>query len=472
MTKPVIWWVRKDLRLSDNRALLAAIEAGGPVIPVFILDEVFEAYKSAPLWRFGLGLERLALSLEAKGSRLILRRGRAAEVLAKVVQDTSAGVVRWSRAYDPDQVARDKAVKKALEELGVDAASTPGHLLYEPWSVETKDGGFYRVYSPFWRAVRQRDLASPLPTPTDIPAPKAWPESDALAAWELAKPMRRGADIVARHVRVGEDAAHDRLAEFIDEQNCRLQEIAAIFRRVDATSGLSENLAWGEISPLQCWHAGQRALAEGKQGADHFLKEIVWREFAYHLVWHSPHILSDNWREGWDRFPWNEDERSTEVRRWKRGVTGVRFVDAAMREMYVTGTMHNRARMIVASYLTKHLMCHWRIGQRWFEDCLIDWDPASNAMGWQWTAGSGPDAAPYFRIFNPETQLEKFDSDGVYQRRWLAETSTNPTETALSYYKAIPESWRLSPDDPYPDPVVELSDGRARALAAYEARDF
>ncbi|NNF91531.1 MAG: deoxyribodipyrimidine photo-lyase, partial [Boseongicola sp.] len=236
---------------------------------------------------------------------------------------------------------------------------------------------------------------------------------------------------------------------------------------------LSENLAWGEISPRTCWHSGVRAMEEGKKGAEHFLKELVWREFAYHLVWHTPRIVDRNWRQGWDGFPWNEDERLAEVKAWKQGRTGVRFVDAAMREMYVTGHMHNRSRMIVASYLTKHLMCHWRIGQQWFEDCLIDWDPASNAMGWQWTAGSGPDAAPYFRVFNPVTQLDKFDEDRSYVKAWIAEEYSRPTKTALSYFDAIPRRWGMSADAPYPsEPIVAMAEGRKRALAAYEDRDF
>ena len=468
---PVIWWVRKDLRLRDNAALTEALAVGGPVIPVFILDEVFEKYGAAPLWRFGLGVGRLAETLTAAGSRLVLRRGRAEEVLAALCKETGAEAVRWSRAYDPDQVARDKAVKARLEDAGIDGTSVAGHVLFEPWSVKTQQGGFYKVYSPFWRTVKDMEVPATLATPSEMRPPESWPESDALEDWNLAARMRRGADIVARHVTVGEEAASSRLQSFTahriaDYKKCR------DFPAVEATSGLSENLTWGEISPRACWHAGVRAMEEGKAGAEHFLKELVWREFAYHLVWHTPHIVTDSWREGWGGFAWNEDERLAEVKRWKRGMTGVRFVDAAMREMYVTGVMHNRARMIVASYLTKHLMCHWRIGQKWFEDCLIDWDPASNAMGWQWTAGSGPDAAPYFRVFNPETQLEKFDRDGAYVHRWIAEGEADPSETAMSYFKAVPVSWGLSPDDDYPKPVVELAEGRKRALAAYENRDF
>ena len=283
--------------------------------------------------------------------------------------------------------------------------------------------------------------------------------------------MRRGADVVARHVRVGEEAAQGRLAAFLDGP---VQDYAAArdFPAKPATSRLSENLAYGEIGPRAIWHAAQRARQEGGRGAETFLKELAWREFAYHLVHHSPQITTRNWREGWERFPWSADEDAPEVLAWKQGRTGVEFVDAAMREMYVTGTMHNRARMIAASYLTKHLMVHWRIGQRWFEDCLIDWDPASNAMGWQWVAGCGPDAAPYFRIFNPDTQAAKFDSDRAYRDAWIAEGRRRPSDTALSFFRAVPRSWGLGPDDPYPAPVVGLAEGRARALSAYENRDF
>ena len=216
---------------------------------------------------------------------------------------------------------------------------------------------------------------------------------------------------------------------------------------------MSENLTFGEISPRMCWHAGQRALRDGKADAEVFLKELVWREFAYHLAHHTPRILTDNWKEDWDAFPWNT-EITPEVAAWQQGRTGIPFVDAAMREMYVTGTMHNRGRMIVASYLTKHLMTHWKIGLDWFADHLIDWDPASNAMGWQWSAGSGPDATPYFRVFNPVTQLDKFDKDRAYVKRWIAERYRSPQDSALTYFEMIPQIWQMRPDAAYPDPVV------------------
>lgn len=468
---PVIWWVRKDLRLADNAALTEAIQQGGSVIPVFILDEVFSTYGACPLWRFGLGVAHFAERVEELGSRLILRQGNAADVLMSLVRETGAQSVRWSRAYDPDQVARDKAVKSALSDMNVDAQSVPGHLLFEPWSVQTKDGGFYKVYTPFWRAVQDRDVGEVPSAPDSIPAPETWPQSDRLDDWSLEASMRRGASVVRQHLTIGEEAAAKRLRTFATDAIADYDE-ARDFPGQEGTSRLSENLAWGEISPRTCWYAGRRALEDGKAGAETFLKELVWREFAYHLVWHTPHITERSWRDGWETFPWREDETLGDAQAWKRGMTGEPFVDAAMREMYVTGHMHNRSRMIVASYLTKHLMMHWRIGQKWFEECLVDWDPASNAMGWQWAAGSGPDAAPYFRVFNPETQLQKFDKDGEYQRRWLAEGASQPTDTALSYFDAVPRSWGLSHEDPYPKRIVDLSDGRKRALEAYENRSF
>ncbi|MEN9059904.1 cryptochrome/photolyase family protein [Ponticoccus litoralis] len=468
---PALYWVRRDLRLSDNAALRAAAEGGRPVIPVFIRDSLAEGLGTAPQWRLGLGLGHFAEALDGKGLRLVLRSGDPVDCLQALVRETGAEAVHWTRAYDPDSVARDKAVKAALEAQGITAQSHTGHLMFQPWTVETRTGGYYKVYTPFWKAVRGLAVNDPLPVPATLKAPASWPDSEKLDDWRLGAGMRRGARVVRPYVRLGERAAQSRLGAFMASKVAdygRARDAVA----EDGTSCLSENLSLGEITPAQCWHAGRRAMEEGKAGAETFLKELVWREFAYHLMWHSPRLLTGNWREDWDAFPWNEDARLREVRAWKQGRTGVPFVDAAMREMYVTGRMHNRARMIVASYLTKHLMCHWKIGLEWFEDCLIDWDPASNALGWQWSAGSGPDAAPYFRVFNPETQAEKFDSEGRYRDRWIAEGRRTATETALSYFDAIPESWPISARDDYPEPIVGVKEGREKALAAYQGRDF
>lgn len=467
-TAPAIWWIRRDFRLSDNPALTAAAKAGR-VVPVFICDETVEGLGAAPKWRLGLGLEHLIGTLEGAGATVVLRAGDARVVIPALAEELGAASVHWSRAYDKDAIARDTDVKSTLKARGVEAKSHAGHLLHEPWTVETKTGGYYKVYSPYWRAVKDVDVGPALPKP-EVTWARVETESDALEDWALGAAMKRGADVVADHVHVGEEAARARLAAFIthhvDDYKAKRD-----FPAAPVCSGLSENLTYGEISPRAIWHAGARAMAEGAKGAEHFLKELVWREFAYHLLYHEPDLPTENHREGWDSFPWREDERLAEVKAWKQGRTGVDFVDAAMREMYVTGTMHNRARMIVASYLTKHMMVHWRVGRAWFEECLIDWDPASNAMGWQWVAGCGPDAAPYFRIFNPDGQAEKFDADGTYLRAWIAEGQSAPTKTALSYFDAIPKSWPMSASDPRPDPIVGLKEGRERALAAYEDRD-
>ena len=467
---PIIMWFRRDLRLADHAALTAACATGRPVIPVFIHDDQVTTLGAAPKMRLGMSVESLARSLVRMGSRLILRKGDALTILRSIVAETGAGAVYWSRLYDPLAKARDTAVKAALKHDGVEAKSFAGHLLFEPWTVETKTGGFYKVYTPMWRTVRNRDVFANLPAPASIKPPVAWPLSDQLSDWQMASAMRRGAGILATHCTVGEAAAGDRLESFIAERIGSYVENRDL-PAIRGTSGLSENLTYGEISPRVCWHAGHRALEEGKADAEVFLKELVWREFAYHLAHHTPRILTENWKPDWDGFPWN-GKVTPEVTAWQQGRTGIQFVDAAMREMYVTGVMHNRGRMIVASYLTKHLLTHWKIGLDWFADCLIDWDPCSNAMGWQWSAGSGPDATPYFRVFNPVTQLDKFDKNRVYPKRWLAELYDEPSNTALSFYDMIPACWRMSATDDYPDPIVPADIGRRRALDAYERREF
>lgn len=453
--QPILYWMRRDFRLADNPALSSC--AGRPVIPVVIRDDSVRALGAAPAFRWARAVENFSKNFAPPRGKVVLRSGDALEVLQALIAETGATRVVWNRLYDPEAQARDSRIKTALRGQGVEAESYNAHLLFEPWTVETGTGGFYRVYTPFWKAVRDRDLPAPLPVP-ELTFPETWPESEALDDWALDRPMRRGAAIVARHLLLGEAAARDRLEEFLDRRVARYRD-ERDFLDLDATSGLSEPLSYGEISPRTCWHDGWRAMeGRGGKGAEHFLKELVWREFAYHLMYHSPEILTRNWREDWDAFPWRHEEEP--ATRWKRGETGVEVIDAAMRELYVTGRMHNRARMLVASYLTKHLMVHWQVGMDWFADTLTDWDPASNAMGWQWVAGSGPDAAPFFRIFNPETQAEKFDRKGVYRNHWLR------GQGARDFAAAIPESWTIRDG---PDPMVGLAEGRARALDAYQA---
>lgn len=464
---PLLLWFRRDLRLADNPMLTEGLAMGRPVIPVFVLDPETEAIGAAARWRLGLSLEDFADRLAALGSRLILRRGAAGAELDRLITETGAAGVMWSRSYDPATRARDEGVKSGLRARGQIAQSVPGFLLHEPWAVQTAGGGFYRVYTPFWNAVRGRDVSAPLPAPPALPAPAHWPANQPLQDWKMGAAMNRGAAIVLPYQRVGEVAAQARLQGFLDTKVAAYKD-RRDFLAEDATSGLSENLTYGEISPRTMWQGGRRAMLEGAAGAEHFLKELVWREFAWHLLHHTPHITQTSWRPEWDQFAWRGDSADAEA--WRRGMTGEPVVDAAMRQMFVTGTMHNRARMITASYLTKHLLTHWKIGMDWFAECLTDWDPASNAMGWQWVAGSGPDAAPYFRIFNPATQAKTYDHDSLYRHRYLAELCAQPGQIALDFFEAAPRKWALDPGQPYPDPLIALDAGRARALAAFSQR--
>ncbi len=465
---PIILWFRRDLRLSDHPALDTAVNSGSPIVPVFINDDLVQGLGTAPKWRLGLGLETFGQSLKAQGSRLILRRGAALDVLRNLIKETGARTVFWTRSYDPEAIARDTMIKSELTSQGLIAKSFPGHLLFEPWQVATKAGQPFRVFTPMWRAVSQMGVPMPIDTPGKLIAPASWPGSERLADWDLGRGMNRGAAVVRPYVVPGEVAAHERLNGFLDavsrykDDRDRMDEVG--------TSNLSEYLSLGEIGPRSVWHRVKTAAALGVQGTDAYLRQLIWREFAYHLMYHNPHMLTANWRSEWDDFPWQADPDAVFAQIWRQARTGIPVVDAGLREMYVTGRMHNRARMIVASYLTKHLLVHWKIGMDWFADCLIDWDPAANAMGWQWVAGSGPDAAPFFRIFNPETQRERFDPYSDYLRRWIAEGNADPSPQSLAYFGAVPRSWGLSPDAPYPQPIVGLAEGRSRALAAYESR--
>ncbi len=467
-------WFRRDLRLADHPALWAAVSRGW-VVPVFILDDLLNnAGGAAARWRLSRSLDSLGRAIERAGGRLILRRGAPLATLRALIAETGATAVYWSRRYDAEAIEQDKAVKKALCDDGIAAKSFPGTLLVEPFEVETKTGGFYKVYTPFWRAVSaDLDPGEPLPAPTAWPNPPTWPDGAQLDDLELEAAVNRGAAVLGARAPVGEAAAQDRLAEFMAGPVGAYHEARDRMDQ-DGVSRLSAHFATGELSPRTAWDTTRKAMARTPDvtaGAEVFLKELVWREFAAHLLFHTPRLKSDNWRAQWDAFPWRDD--NAEAENWRRGRTGVPIVDAAMRQMYVTGYMHNRARMLTASYLTKNLLTHWKVGEAWFRDCLVDWDLASNAMGWQWAAGSGPDAAPYFRIFNPETQAKKFDPKGAYVARWLPEYAQGPLdksahEDGLAFFDACPRSWGLSPDDAYPEPALSLKAGRERALAAFE----
>ena len=457
---PLLLWFRRDLRLDDNPMLAAAAATGRPLIPVFVADAAVTGLGAAARWRMGQAVQSFARSLDARGLRLILRRGPALPTLLALAQETGAGGVFWTRLYEPQTRDRDALVKETLRSQGLEAQSFDGHTLVEPWQLSPASGPFYKVFTPFWKALQARGVPSPVEAPARLIPPATWPGSEDLDAWRLGAAMNRGAPVLARYAEIGEAAAQARLARFLAGPVDRYAEDRD-HPALPATSGLSENLTYGEIGPRRIWHA----TPPGPGGAT-FRKELAWRDFAHHLMFHTPHLLTEAWRPDWAGFPWQGESDVAEA--WRRAQTGEALVDAGLRQMYVTGSMHNRVRMVVASFLTKNLITHWKIGMDWFADCLTDWDPASNAMGWQWVAGSGPDAAPYFRVFNPETQAEKFDKTGAYRRMFIAELSPEPGPDALAWFDAAPRSWHLDPRASYPQRIVTPAEGRARALAAYE----
>ncbi|MDV7144438.1 deoxyribodipyrimidine photo-lyase [Tropicimonas sp. TH_r6] len=462
--RPILLWLRRgDLRLADQPALSAAAATGAPIIPVFFRDSSVDRLGAAARWRLERALDALAQSLARHELPLILRSGAPEAALATLALETGARALYLCRHTDGDPVAFD-SLKERLPEVRV----FDGNRLFHPAEIRNASGGPFRVFTAMWRAMRGADIAPPAPVPPRLRSPEQHPSSERLADWKLGAGVRHGGSVLARHCEAGEEAAQARLAEFL-EDDLRGYETGRDRLADDACSRLSPFLANGEIGIRQCWHAGLRARDMGNPGAEPFLRQLMWREFAAHLLWHAPELDKRCWRPEWEAFPWSTDETRSEIRAWKRGRTGVALVDAAMREMMVTGVMQNRARMVVASYLSKHLMADWRIGLRWFEAHLVDWDAANNALGWQWVAGCGPDASPFFRVFNPDTQAKKFDPDGVYRRRWLAEGTLVPEPTALEYFEAAPRAWTLSPSDPEPAPVVGLKEGREAALAGWHA---
>ena len=470
---PVIVWFRRDLRLADNPALTEAVASGRPVIPLYVLDETpgLRAPGGASLWWLGKSLGRLEASLEGLGSRLILRRGEAAAEVAALVRETDASAVVWNRLYDPGVTDRDAQLKTTLKRDGRQVESFNGALLSEPWTVRNKSGQPFRVFTPFWRAAQASlDLTSLRPTPKRLAPPEAWPSSERLETWRLqpTKPdWSRGFDIWTP----GEAGAWARLNAFLADGLSHYAERRDI-PAADAGSRLSPHLHFGEISPRQVWAAVDEAMDAAPalgRNADKFRAELGWREFSHSLLFQHPQMETRNFKPEFDAFPWRDDPEG--FRAWSRGRTGYPMVDAGMRELWATGFMHNRVRMLAASFLVKHLLVDWRLGEAWFWDTLVDADRANNASGWQWVAGSGADAAPYFRIFSPMGQGETFDPDGRYVRRWVPELARLPDAVIHSPWTADPAILRaagVTLGETYPRPLVDHRLARERALAAFQ----
>lgn len=468
MTVPGILWVTRDFRLRDNPALLAAI-ADGPLLPLFFIDRLLMAQGAASRWRLARALVAFDQALKARtdGCGLTILRGEPDESLPVLMQRIGARRLHQTDWPAPSMRALQQRTRKALKGTG-ELILHPGHLLVAPDTVRTGTGGVYRVYSPFARALRRRGPDSPVPdAPTRITGFTEAPEGIDPTSLNLAPELQCGRAALERFaLPVGEETALARLDEFLG----RVADYPSKRDRPDlaATSNLSENLALGEISPRTIWAiASHRAEEAPNQmvGIDKFLSELMWREFAWHLLIDFPKMEDACWRPEWEAFPWQK--QSAGLQGWQRAETGVALVDAGLREMWLTGRMHNRVRMVAASWLTKNLLIDWRAGLAHFADCLTDWDPAANAMNWQWVAGCGPDAAPFFRIFNPERQAEQFDPAGNYRRRWLAGFDGAPGAEASVWAEAIPRAWRVAPLW-RPGPPSATTEGRARALAALE----
>jgi deoxyribodipyrimidine photo-lyase len=445
MPATTIVWFRHDLRLDDNPALAAAAKRGA-VVPVFIWSPEEEAPwepGAASRWWLHQSLATVAASLEKAGSPLVIRRGPALAALRKLASETGATHVAWNRRYEPAVVKRDTAVKKSLGDDGLSVESFNGGLLYEPMNVATKEGRPYQVFTPFWRALLSRpEPAEPEPAPRKL-APAGKVASLTIESLGLL-PRIDWAGTMRKTWSPGEAGAKKRLATFLEK---RLADYGTERDRPDheGTSALSPHLHFGEISPRRVWHAvreaaGGRPAAKMQGSPEVYLRELGWREFAHHLLFHFPHTSDRPLRADYERFPWAKDPVG--LRAWQKGRTGFPIVDAGMRQLWATGWMHNRVRMIVASFLVKDLRISWLEGARWFWDTLVDADLAANTLGWQWAAGCGADAAPYFRIFNPTSQGEKFDPDGDYVKRWVDRGKD------------------------YPGPIVDHAEARKLALAA------
>ena len=467
-------WFRRDLRLDDNPALAAAAAASeNNVICLYILEDQSDGRGpgGASKWWLDKSLRALAAEIKKHGGTLILRKGAAKSVLQDVIDSTGAKSVFWNRRYDLSGREIDTDLKSHFKDTNIDVESFNGSVLTEPWTQTTGSGGYYKVYSPYWRSVQANYQSPPAaPRPTLL---KAWAlPSDDLDDWQLHPTHPDWSKGFDGPWQPGTAGAKQRLAAFLDGPVASYKEDRNRPDIETGTSGLSPHLAYGEISPAQIWRATKDRLNSGaiiEKGAHTFLSEVVWRDFAYVLLFHNPELATENFKRDFDLMPWRQDEVA--LRAWQKGQTGYPIVDAGMRQLWHTGWMHNRVRMIVASFLTKHLLIHWRHGEDWFWDTLGDADPASNSASWQWTAGSGADAAPYFRVFNPITQGEKFDETGDYVRKWCPELARLPRKYLYQPWEADPlilQEAGITLGDTYPHPIVAHKQGRERALAAYE----
>ncbi|KKB83771.1 deoxyribodipyrimidine photolyase [Devosia limi DSM 17137] len=464
-TAAAIVWLRNDLRLADNPALLAAVKSADSVTALYIHETgPVRAPGAAARWWLHHSLADLGNALAERGIPLVTASGDAPQCLADAIASTGASAVFWNRRYAPQERAVDAGIKDWLKRDGVQVVSFAANVLIEPWDIATGQGKPYSVFTPFWRALKQRDIPTPLPRP----------EGDRIAPTAIAADYQQPAwaSKLAPYWRIGESGAREALADFLDE---RLEDykLGRDFPAATVTSRLSPHLRFGEISPRQVWHAAM-ALAQREPGlaeaVDKFLSELSWRDFNYHQLYHRDDISTVPMQAKYAGIKWRH--APDDLKAWQTGQTGFPIVDAGMRELWETGTMHNRVRMLVASLLAKNLLIDWRLGEHWFWDCLLDADVASNPGNWQWVAGSGLDASPYFRIFNPVVQGERFDASGDYVRQWVPEIADLPDKWVHQPFAAPAEVLRQANvvlGETYPVPIVDLKTSRERALAAAKA---
>jgi deoxyribodipyrimidine photo-lyase len=464
--KPSIHWFRQDLRLHDNASLHALAQTGQPIIPLYILED--DPHNPWPLgqaqkWWLHHSLNALNASLD---HQLIIRQGRPEEILRQIIAETGASTLSWNRRYDPYGIREDTCLKNVFKQKGLEVYSYNSHLLFEPWTIATGEGAPYKVFTPFWKACGHKYAI-------EAPFPKVGTshfygriQSLQVDDLHLLPHHPNWAKGFEGRWHPGEEGAYTQAGAFIKERVEGYKE----GRNIPAhpwTSRLSPHLHFGEISVRWLWHQVHDHGSSGDHA--HFLSELGWREFSHHLLYHFPHLPEKAFRPAFDHFPWRSNPEF--LKRWQQGLTGYPIIDAGMRELWITGWMHNRVRMIVASFLIKNLMIDWREGQKWFHDTLLDADVANNAAGWQWVAGSGADAAPYFRIFNPLLQGEKFDPQGDYVRTWVPELKDLVSTWIHKPFEAPPLVLRKAGvilGKTYPTPLVDLKESREKALSAYK----
>ncbi len=467
MTTAIVW-LRQDLRCHDNPALAEATAHYDRVIPLYIKEKSPQLpMGGAQKWWLHHSLIALALELKQFNLSLCLKSGNPLAILQELIRVTQADAVYWNRCYEPSAIARDKNIKQILKEEGLQVSSSNGSLLIEPWEVKNKSGGFFKVFTPFWKTCLTKIHIRPL---WQITAAKQLfsISSDNLDEWDLVPKTPNWAEEFPSFWQPGEKNAMAHLTHFIEHHLVNYKTQRNVPSQ-SATSHLSPYLHFGEISPQWIWHMVHQAMLQpgcSIESAQMFLSELGWREFSYHLLYHFPKLPDTSFKSQFDTYPWQDNPQTLSL--WQKGLTGYPIVDAGMRELWRTGYMHNRVRMIVASFLTKDLLIDWRKGAEWFWDTLLDADLANNSASWQWVAGSGADASPYYRIFNPVLQGEKFDAEGEYVRRWVPELREVPNRWIHKPWEAPKNHLPITLGKEYPLPIVDHAQARQIALMTYQ----